>query len=107
MNTPALIALLVVVGGVTYVFRYSMIGWFANRRLPAWLRRLCSHIAPASFAALTVSALFIHGDPALIPLDTPKPWAALVAAFVAWRTGNVFATIGVGMAALHLLKLVF
>ena len=32
------------------------------------------------------------------------PQAALVAAVVAWRTGNVLATIAVGMAALYLLK---
>ena len=34
----------------------------------------------------------------------PKPWAALVAALVAWRTGSVLATIGVGMAALYCFK---
>ena len=43
----------------------------------------------------------------VLALDTPRPWAALVAALVAWRSGNVFATIGAGMAALHLLKLLF
>jgi branched-subunit amino acid transport protein len=39
-------------------------------------------------------------------LAAPKPWAALVAAVVAWRTGNVLATIAVGMAALYLFKAV-
>ncbi len=107
MSTAALVLLLAAVGVVTYVFRYSMIGLFANRSLPAWLRELCSYIAPASFAALTVSALFIHGGQATIPYDTPKPWAALVAVIVAWRTGSVFATIGAGMAALYIFKAVF
>ena len=107
MSTFALLALLIAVGAVTYFFRYSMIGLFANRQLPDWLRELCSFIAPASFAALTVSALFVSGGQVAMPLDTPKPWAALIAAIVAWRTGNVFATIGVGMAALYIFKLVF
>jgi len=107
MSTPSMILLLTVVGAVTYLFRYSMIGLFANRELPAWLREMCGYIAPASFAALTVGALFIHGGQVSVDLGTPKPWAALIAAIVAWRTGNVFATIGVGMAALYLLKLLF
>ncbi|HDI60598.1 MAG TPA: AzlD domain-containing protein [Desulfobacteraceae bacterium] len=107
MSTAVLILLLAVVGGATYLFRYSMIGIFANRNLPAWLRKLCRYIAPASFAALTANALFVHGDKVALSLDAPKPWAALIAVIVAWRTGNVCATIGVGMAALYLLKLFF
>jgi branched-subunit amino acid transport protein len=107
MSTPALIALLVVVGIVTFLYRYAMIGLFASRNLPGWLHALCRHIAPASFAALTVSALFVHGGAVAIALDAPKPWAALVAALVAWRTRNVLATIGAGMAALYLFKFLF
>lgn len=104
MSTAGLLALLVVVGLVTYLYRYSMIGFFASRNLPAWLHALCRHIAPASFAALTASALFVHGGEVVIDLAAPKPWAALVAALVAWRTRSVFATIGAGMAALYLFK---
>ncbi|MDD2604378.1 MAG: AzlD domain-containing protein [Desulfobacterales bacterium] len=107
MSTASMILLLMVVGGATYLFRYSMIGLFANRNLPTWLKEMCSYIAPASFAALTVSALFIHGGEVSFALDAPKPWAALIAAVVAWRTGSVFATIGVGMASMYLLKLLF
>ena len=92
MTTTALVLLLVLVGALTYLYRFAMIGLFASRSLPGWLHALCRHIAPASFAALTASA---------------RPWAALVAVLVAWRTRNVLATIGAGMAALHLFKLVF
>ncbi|MBN8442124.1 MAG: AzlD domain-containing protein [Thauera sp.] len=104
MSTPALIGLLLAVGIVTYLYRYSMIGLFASRSLPGWLHALCRHIAPASFAALTASALFVHGGEVSIALDAPKPWAALIAALVAWRTRSVLATIGAGMAALYLFK---
>ena len=75
--------------------------------LPGWLHALCRHIAPASFAALTASALFVAGGEVVFAFDTPRPWAALVAVLVAWRTRNVLATIGAGMAALYLLKLLF
>lgn len=107
MSTPALLGLLAAVGALTFLYRYAMIGLFAGRPLPAWLHAACHYIAPASFAALTASALFVAGGEVVLALDTPRPWAALVAALVAWRSGNVFATIGAGMAALHLLKLLF
>lgn len=107
MSTAALLALLVVIGLVTFVYRYAMIGLFAKRSLPGWLNALCRHIAPASFAALTAGELFIHGGEVALALAAPKPWAALVAALVAWRTGNVLATIGAGMAALYLFKWLF
>lgn len=107
MSTAALIALLAVVGGVTFLYRYSMIGLFAGRSLPGWLHALCRHIAPASFAALTASALFIQGGDVTLALHTPKPWAALIAALVAWHTRKVLPTIGAGMAALYLFKLLF
>ena len=107
MSTPALIGLLVAVGLATFAFRYAMIGLLASRNLPAWLHALCRHIAPASFAALTASALFVQGGEVTLAMAAPKPWAALVAALVAWRTGNVLATIGVGMVALYLFKYLF
>lgn len=55
------------------------------------------------FAALTASELFVHGGEVVLALPR-RPWAALVAALVAWRTGNVLATIGAGMAALYLFR---
>lgn len=107
MSTPALLVLLGVVGALTFLYRYSMIGLLAGRNLPAWLHALCRYIAPASFAALTASALFVVGGEVVFATDSPRPWAALVAALVAWRSGNVFATIVAGMATLYVLKLLF
>ncbi|NLF53668.1 MAG: AzlD domain-containing protein, partial [Thauera phenolivorans] len=51
--------------------------------------------------------LFVAGGEVTIALDGPRPWAALVAAAVAWRSRSVFATIGAGMATLYLLKILF
>ena len=107
MSTPSLIALLLIVGALTYLYRYAMIGFFASRKLPAWLHALCRHIAPASFAALTASALFVANGEVQFALNAPRSWAALVAVIVAWHTRNVLATIGVGMATLYLLKFLF
>ena len=107
MSVATLGLLLVAVGALTFLFRYAMIGLVAGRTLPRWVHALCRHIAPASFAALTASALFVAGGEVQFAFDSARPWAALVAVLVAWRTRNVLATIGAGMAALHLFKLVF
>lgn len=104
MSATSLMLLLGLIGLVTFLFRYALIGLLAHRNLPGWLHALCRHIAPASFAALTASALFVQGGAAHFDWSQPKLWAALVAALVAWRTRNVLATIGVGMAMLYLLK---
>jgi len=104
MSTPALLALLAVVGVLTFLYRYAMIGIFALHSLPGWLHALCRHIAPASFAALTASALFVNAGEVQFAFDTPRPWAALAAVLVAWRTRSVLATIAAGMATLYLLK---
>lgn len=107
MSATTLVLLLVFVGVLTFLYRYAMIGVFASRSLPGWLHALCRHIAPASFAALTASALFVSAGEVQFAFDTPRPWAALVAVTVAWRTRNVLATIGAGMAALYLLNRLF
>ena len=107
MRTASLVLLLLLVGVLTYLYRYAMIGLFASRSLPGWLHALCRHIAPASFAALTASGLFVAGGEVVLAFDTPRPWAALVAVLVAWRTRSVLATIAAGMSALYLFKLLF
>jgi branched-subunit amino acid transport protein len=75
--------------------------------LPGWLHAGSRYIAPASFAALTASALFIDGGEVVLAFAAPKPWAALVAALVAWHTRNVLATIASGMLALSVFKMIF
>jgi branched-subunit amino acid transport protein len=104
VSTTILLLLLAVVGVLTFLYRYAMIGLFAKHSLPGWLHALCRHIAPASFAALTASALFVQGGDVYFAFDTPRPWAALAAVIVAWRTRSVLATIAAGMATLYLLK---
>lgn len=104
MGTLALLSLLLALGLVTFLYRYSMIGLLAGRRLPGWLHSICRNIAPASFAALTATSLFVQDGGPHLDLTQPKPWAALVAALVAWRSGSVLGTIAAGMATLALLK---
>ena len=57
-----------------------------------------------SFAALIATTLFVTGHEVHVEFSSPKLWAALVAGIVAWKSGNVFATIATGMGTLYLLK---
>lgn len=104
MSDVELLILMMVVGGITFLYRYAMIGWFAHHELPSWLARLCQFVAPASFAALIASTLFVTGHEVQVDISSPKLWAACVAGLIAWKTGNVLATIASGMCALYVLK---
>lgn len=72
---------------------------------PPWLSRWLGLVPVAVFTALALRPLVVSGGPnpqlmAGLPLA-----AGLVGALVAWRTSNVVATIGAGLATFWLLRL--
>ena len=94
-------ALVAVVGVGTLGFRLSFLLLFQRLdTVPPRVERALSFVPPAVFAAIAL--------PAVLPLEallslSPDParlLAALAAALVARRTGNLAATIAVGMAVL-------
>jgi branched-subunit amino acid transport protein len=88
----------------TFLIRYSFIGLFANRDMPAWLSHSLQLIVPAIFAAIVAGGVAISGGQfGGWPL-WPRYLAASVALCVAVQTkGNVLLTVVSGMAALHAL----
>lgn len=93
-------------GLVTVVARASFIVLPARTAVPAWLRRALKFVAAAVLPALILpDVLFRDLGPQEI-VNIYRIAAALCAAWVAWRTRNIFATLGVGMAVLWLLKLI-
>lgn len=100
--SPWLVWFLIVTLGLgTYGFRLSFIQlqhWFDE--LPPQLEEGLAFIPPAILAALIF--------PELVPLQVTvvgmfinsRAIAGFVAFVVAWRTGNMMATIGVGMVTL-------
>lgn len=73
----------------TYALRTVLITVIPAHRLPALLRRTLSHLAPAAFAALVVTALVGRGGlPALVTVG-PTHVALLVAGLLAWRIRNL------------------
>ena len=86
----------------TFLIRYSFIGLFADRDMPAWLNRALKLMVPAIFAAIVFSGVAMVGGELAGWLNWPR-YAAAVIAFVAAiaSRGNMLVTLGVGMASLH------
>jgi branched-subunit amino acid transport protein len=86
----------------TFLIRYSFIGLFANRDMPAWLEHGLKLIVPAIFAAIVATGLFISAGQFGGLALWPRYAAAVIAFAVALKTkGNILATVGFGMLALH------
>jgi branched-subunit amino acid transport protein len=93
---------IVLAGAGTYAMRASFL-LAADRlaRVPPGVERLLRQIPPAALASLVVPALLRpHGE---LDLFSPRLLAGVLAALVAWRTGNVAITLVVGMGVLVLL----
>lgn len=93
-------SLAVLLGVGTYALRLSFIelrGWVDE--FPPWLEPALAYVPAAVLAALVAPALFAL-DGTVGGLLNVRALAGALAAAVAWRTGNMLATIGVGMAVL-------
>ena len=86
----------------TFLIRYSFIGLFADRDMPAWLNRALKLMVPAIFAAIVFSGVAMVGGEVAGWVYWPRYAAAVIAfaAAIASR-GNMLVTLGVGMASLH------
>ena len=86
----------------TFLIRYSFIGLFADRDMPAWLDRALKLMVPAIFAAIVFTGVAMVGGEVAGWTYWPR-YVAAVISFVAavMSRGNMLVTLGVGMAALH------
>lgn len=95
------------IGVATYAFRLSFIHLFGRiDEVPSRVRRVLRFVPPAVLAALVVPDLLTIRPTLAATLVDDRLIAGSVAAVVAWRTENVFATIAVGMGVLWLLRFV-
>ena len=86
----------------TFLIRYSFIGLFADRDMPAWLDRALKLMVPAIFAAIVFSGVAMVGGEVAGLAYWPRYAAAVAALTVAMLTrGNMLVTLGVGMTTLH------
>ncbi|WP_418280206.1 AzlD domain-containing protein [Halorubrum sp. DTA98] len=95
------------IGLATYGFRLSFIHLFGRiDEVPDRVGRVLRFVPPAVLAALVVPDLLTIRPTVAATLVDDRLIAGIVAGVVAWRTENVFATIGAGMAALWLFRFV-
>jgi branched-subunit amino acid transport protein len=99
------VAIIVVIGIGTYLFRLSFIGLLGARPMPEWAAAPLRYVAPAVLAAIVAPAVLLRdGALDLAPLSNPRFLAAGLAIVVAWRTKSVAAVIVVGMITVWALQ---
>ncbi len=88
---------------LTYATRLSFIAFVEAERLPPGMRRALRYVPPAVLAALALPDLVFADGSLLLSPANPRLLAGLLAAIVAWRTRNLWLTIGAGMGLFFLL----
>jgi len=93
------------IGAGTLLIRYSFILIMDKITLPGLVHRMLRFIPASVLPALIVPAVFLHrtGD-AVAWTGWERTAAWLAAVIIAWKTRNILATIGAGMAVLWLAK---
>jgi branched-subunit amino acid transport protein len=94
----------VVIGIFTFATRLSFILLLGNREIPPIITRALRLVPPAVLSAIIFPELLLPGGQFDLSLRNERLLAGLLAALIAWRTRNIFLTIGVGMAALLFLQ---
>ncbi len=100
-STIAWWTIIFVVGGLNFLSRLSFIAVFARVEMPPPVARALRFVPAAMLTAIVVPAVvFVAPGTLAFAYTNPKLVAALMAAFVAWKTRSTTATIVTGMVAL-------
>ena len=91
-------------GLVTYLTRLAPIQLFTRLTIPLWLRQAMRYVPTAVLTAIIFTEVLLPGGSLDISIHNACLLSALLAVIIAWRTGNVLATIAVGMIALWILQ---
>lgn len=100
--------LIIALGAGCFALRLSFIQLHGRFfKYPPQLEEVLGYLPPAILAALAVSFLLVTDGTLVTPLLNERVIAAIVAAFVAWRTQSMLATIAVGMGVLWGIQFMF
>jgi len=105
-SDPALAAIIVAMGAITYAIRVAPILLLREAAIPETLRRALRFVPPAVLAALITPDLLLPDGTAHLTLLSPRLLAGALAALIAWRARATFLAIGAGMLALWLFRAV-
>ena len=92
----------IIAGGmlVTYVTRLSFIALVPYERLPEFFRSCLRYVPPSILAALILPELLCASGQLDFSFGNHRLLAGTLAALIAWRTGNSWLTIAIGMLTL-------
>ena len=91
-------------GLITYAIRLSMIVLLERVPISAVVRQALRFVPAAVLSAIIFPEVLQPGGVLDLSLANARLLAGATAAIIAWRTGNVLLTIGVGMGVLWLLQ---
>ncbi|WP_327356113.1 AzlD domain-containing protein [Streptomyces sp. NBC_01304] len=107
MSTGTLIAVLIGMTVVTYGVRVAPLFLAGRVTIPESVLRWMNYVPPAVLATLVLPSLITpdsHTNALELGLNNPLLLAAVPTVLVAWRTKNMYATVGVGVLAVALLR---
>jgi branched-subunit amino acid transport protein len=89
----------------TYLLRASfLLGAQYVGGLPPIAERVLPFVPTAVLAGLAAPSILLVDGVVVLGFDNPRLFAGAIAVVVAWRTENMLATVGVGMAAFWLFR---
>jgi branched-subunit amino acid transport protein len=82
---------------ITFGTRYLFLEGRLPVRLGPNLRLLLCYSGPSVLAAILAPILFVRGDHLYLSMSNPYLWGAAAAITAAYKTANIYWTIGAGM----------
>jgi branched-subunit amino acid transport protein len=93
-------------GLVTYLPRLLPAWFLRGRTLHPFIEAWLKYVPVAVLAALLLPSLLVADGKLNLVWNNLYLWAALPAAFTAWKTRSMFATVLVGMAVVAIARLI-
>ncbi len=97
---------IIIAGLLTYATRLSFIAAHGRVEMPLWFTHALSFVPVAVLSAIILPGLVAPDNAIILSLANARLLAGTAAIVIAWRTKNIWFTIGGGMIALYLLQAV-
>lgn len=106
MSDLSLWGMFLAVGMGTFVMRLSFVELYGRWRIPSLLSRALVYVPASVLAALVLPSVVYSNGQGEFVFANPQIPAAIIAAWIAWKTRSTVLTLAVGMAALLVFKLI-
>lgn len=104
MSDWSLWGMFLVIGLGTFAMRLSFVELYGRPRIPPLLSRALVYVPASVLAALVLPAVVYPNGHGAFVFDNPQIPAAIIAAWVAWKTRNTILTLIAGMGVVWLIK---